>query len=170
MFIPIHERPVNSVILMEYTHRDFHVECFSNKPLNLVQLLLLHMNGNQQQEFSIGTMTITCPEDTKLQRIIIHVTYLSYLLRVHSHSIRKREAVMGRKSIIIFITYLAWNFVTGNKINKLKSVEVCIDRTHIKTAHLQKTGSFSSSHFSQWTTAVSQTSMLCIEEDRNQSN
>ena len=44
-----------------HTHRDFHVESFCNELFNLVQLLLLQVNGYQQQQLSIRTMTVARP-------------------------------------------------------------------------------------------------------------
>ena len=39
-----------------YTYRDFHVESFSDELFDLIELLLFQVDGNQQQQLSIGTV------------------------------------------------------------------------------------------------------------------
>ena len=96
-----------------FTHRDFHVESVSDEFFNLVQLLLLQVNGYEQQQLTIRTVSITCSTCT-----------CTYAYRIH------------------LIAYCS--------------------NIHAYTAYLLNSGSFSNSHFSQCTTAVSHTSILYI--------
>ena len=47
--------------MVSTTHGDFHLECAGDESLNLTQLAFPQVNGNQQQQLTIGAVTLTCP-------------------------------------------------------------------------------------------------------------